>query len=168
MDFSALAQAGKKAEKLNEKIQDRFLEAYSQALETVAELNQLSAEDPFAALPLPRLRQAADGLVQALSLKPSIPQPYAVLSYLFFLMHNLELAVKYLKKAEEFAPPDTPKLLEMRLLYLSYIETVEDMAQRIESGELKDDPDRPAPIRPLKTLQFDSSDDFDLLDLDGI
>lgn len=162
MDFEALQHAGKQAEKINEKVTDRFLVAYQQALHTVAELNQQSAQDPLGKLPVARIKAAAEDLLSALTLKPSLPQPYALLSYLFFLMHNLELAVKYLYKAEEL-DPQFPKLLELKILYAQFIETLEQASQQAESGVFQTAIPRIDPVS--RHVLADVEEAFELPDL---
>lgn len=124
MDFEALENISSQVDGINKKVFERFDAAYHEALALVASLNALRAEDPFAALPLVDLKAASQALIQAIKTKPSIPHPYALLSYLFFLMHDVDRAVKYLSKADALAP-GWPKIQELRLCYLHYIETLE-------------------------------------------
>ncbi len=124
MDFSALADIQERTDALQDKVSKRFSTAYYNALEGVARLNEIRAEEPFAQLPMSQLEGTVQELHQAIASKPSAPEPHALLSYLFFLMGNLELAVKYLKKTHLLAP-DWPKVQELRALYLEYVYTLE-------------------------------------------
>lgn len=155
MDFEALENVSSQVDGINKKVFDRFDTAYNNALTLVASLNMIRAEDPFVKLPLKDLKAASQELIQAIKAKPSIPHPYALLSYLFFLMHDLDLAVKYLKKADALAP-EWPKIQELRQCYLTYIETLEAAQTESMHGDFLQpapEPSTPAAVKPLSIAQ---------------
>lgn len=155
MDFEALENVSSQVDGINKKVFDRFDTAYNNALTLVARLNMIRAEDPFIKLPLKDLKAASQELIQAINVKPSIPHPYALLSYLFFLMHDLERAVKYLGKADALAP-EWPKIQELRQCYLTYIETLESAQTESVHGDFLQPDTAPSnPFAAVKSLMID-------------
>jgi len=170
MDFEALQQASKKSGQINTKVQEKFVEAYGKALFLVSQLNQKAAQNPGEPLPQTELQNAADTLLRALALKPSLPHPYALLSYLFFLMENQELAWKYLEKAEA-VDAGFPKVQELKQFYASQIQLREKMSAiladpEVASAVLESMERESQKIKPLNKLSLSMADDggFDLPD----
>lgn len=154
LDFKALAEAKTAAQGINDKVHHRFVEAYQAALKQVEHLHQLSCQFPERRLPEGLLRDAVDALSRVIDLKPSTANPYALFSYLFFLMENLFLARKYLQKAKKLNP-DFPKIAELEALYNEF-EALEQLQQ-----QLPIEPERP----PVAVRDLDDFDAFALPDV---
>lgn len=154
LDFKALAEAKTAAQGINDKVHHRFVEAYQAALKQVAHLHQLSCQFPERRLPEDLLRNAVDALSRVMDLKPSTANPYALFSYLFFLMGDLFLARKYLQKARRLNP-DFPKIAELEALYNEF-EALEQLQQQLPLEQ----EDSPAQVKELTSFE-----DFDLPDL---
>lgn len=154
LDFQALAEAKTAAQGINDKVHQRFVEAYQNAVKQVEYLHSLSCQNPERRLPEKELRAAVETLSRVIDLKPSMPHPYALYSYLFFLMGNLFLARKYLQKARKLNP-DFPKIAELDSLYDDF-EALEQLHQQLPSESTH---------APAQVKELSSFEDFDLPDL---
>lgn len=153
-DFQALAEAKADARQINDKVQQRFIDTYESAVSQVAALHQLSCEAPERRLPERLLRQAVDTLAKAIDLKPSAAQPYALYSYLFFLMEDMPRARKYLQTAKGLNP-EFAKIAALEQLYADF-EALEALREQLPADG----------VQPLKRVQpLESFDDFELADI---
>lgn len=66
------------------------------------------------------LREAADKFTEALKIKKSKPEPYFYLSYIFFILKDMPLAIKYFKVAE-FMNPELYGLAQLKKNIDDYI-----------------------------------------------
>lgn len=108
-NFDSLNSIKKEAGKLGEKRNDKFEEAFKQALDTMQKFHLNPASGTKF------LKEAAEQLINAMSQRRSRPEPYIVLSCIFYMINEDKLAVKYLKAASSLAP-EMPQVKALKQL----------------------------------------------------
>lgn len=108
-NFDNLNSVKKKVEKLDEKRNDYFKLSFSEALSSLNKFRKSPDFDPML------LKKAAYRLIETMEQKRSKPEPYIVLSCIFYMINEDRLAIKYLKIASILAP-DLPQVTELKKL----------------------------------------------------
>lgn len=106
-NFNDLKVLTEKSKKITEKNDDASFDAYNEALELLDKFHNQKIFDKQI------LYKATLKLLEALKHKSNNIEPYLALIYIFYIMDEIETAIKYLRIANEINP-DSPLIKSAR------------------------------------------------------